>query len=162
MKIRQNREVSTGFTLIEMLIVVAIIGILAAIALPQYQNYMTRSKLVEIITALDADKIALTEAYGSGGAFPATTAAPISNTIPTNAKYIAQVSYNQASGTAAGVVMKIGGTTSAMDGHFLGIFGVGNLDGTVTWTCGTAGTVSDTVPAIATADYPFLPSACQH
>lgn len=159
MKIEKHQK---GFTLIELMIVLAIIGILAAIALPQYQTYMTRAKLVEVITALDANKIAVSEVYQSAGAFPATTAAPISNTVPTNAKYIAQVSYNQASGTAAGVVMKVVGTTSAMDGHFIGIFGVGNADGTVTWTCGTAGTVSDTVPAVATADYPFLPSACQH
>jgi type IV pilus assembly protein PilA len=153
-----------GFTLIELMIVLAIIGILAAIALPQYQTYMVRSKLAEELTLLDADKIALTEAYQSGAnVFPAATAAPISTTVPTNVKYTTAIAYT-VSGANAGVVLTLGNLNTTMNGTFLGIFGTGNGDGTVTWTCATAASAAATAPAATgvVAMYPYLPAPCQH
>lgn len=61
-----------GFTLIELMIVVAIIAILAAIALPQYQDYTVRAKLSEGLSLASAAKIAVTESYQSNGSFPTT------------------------------------------------------------------------------------------
>lgn len=153
----------TGFTIIELMVVVAIIGILAAIALPTYINYMTRSKLVEEITFLDASKIALADAYQTNNAFPAATASPISTTVPTDAKYMTAVAYT-VSGSNAGVIVTLGGLNTAMNGTFLGLFGAGNPDGTVTWTCATATGNTATVPAATgvVAMYPFLPASCQH
>ena len=60
--LRLNKRVQKGFTLIELMIVVAIVGILAAVALPVYNNYMVKSKLTEATTTLDAARVAVNEA----------------------------------------------------------------------------------------------------
>ena len=69
------RKVQQGFTLIELMIVVAIIGILAAVAIPAYSDYTNRAKVTEIITAASACKTSVTEFFESQGAMPTTLAA---------------------------------------------------------------------------------------
>ena len=66
-----KRSVQQGFTLIELMIVVAIIGILAAVALPAYQDYTKRAKLSELILAASACRTTITEVYQSGTFTPA-------------------------------------------------------------------------------------------
>src|SRR5439155_6946981 len=61
-----KRQLQQGFTLIELMIVVAIIGILAAIALPAYQDYTKRAKVSEVILAASACRTTITEVYQSG------------------------------------------------------------------------------------------------
>ncbi len=61
------KQLQKGFTLIELMIVVAIIGILAAVALPAYQDYTIRAKMSEVILAMSACRTSITEVYQSGG-----------------------------------------------------------------------------------------------
>jgi type IV pilus assembly protein PilA len=64
------KHLQKGFTLIELMIVVAIIGILAAVALPAYQDYTVRAKMSEVILAMSACRTSITEVYQTGGTPP--------------------------------------------------------------------------------------------
>ena len=78
-----KRNTQQGFTLIELMIVVAIIGILAAVALPQYQNYVTKSKWATNLMAVQALKVAISECLqNQGGSLTACdTTAELTNTV---------------------------------------------------------------------------------
>ena len=81
-----------GFTLIELMIVIAIIGILAAIALPAYQDYTNRAKMSEVITFASSGKTAVAETYQNTGALPEdNSAAGMADADDINSKYVESV-----------------------------------------------------------------------
>lgn len=92
-----------GFTLIELMIVVAIIGILAAIAVPQYQDYTARTKLSEVLNMVAHTKTFIGETAISSGGFPATgsdTGTTAEDTLTTS-EYVTAAAYTQTSATSA-------------------------------------------------------------
>ena len=146
------KKMSQGFTLIELMIVVAIVGILAAIAIPAYQDYTVRSKISEAMTALAAAKTSISESYISNGAMPADADAAGINTGSQGA-VIASMSYAQVDTTNSEVWVTLvaDGLSGASSTNF-GMAGSGASTG-VTWTCGVgAGT--------PTPDK-YLPASCR-
>lgn len=143
------KKMSQGFTLIELMIVVAIVGILAAIAIPAYQDYTVRSKISEAMTALAAAKTSISESYISNGAMPGDAAAAGVNT-GAQGKIIAGMGYDDLSTTTSEVwVTLIATDLSGAVSTTFGMSGSGSSTGVI-WTCGkgaAAGTPDKYLPA---------------
>src|SRR4051812_8886619 len=125
------KKVQQGFTLIELMIVVAIIGILGGIAIPVYQDYTIRAKVSEPMTFLDAAKVSVSEYYQTVGSMPQPAAAGFS-TSPS--QYVASWNYVRASATSAEIevnVQNLGGSATGL----IRLTGTGNPGGTVDWQC---------------------------
>lgn len=149
-----SKQTQKGFTLIELMIVVAIIGILAAIAIPAYQDYINRSKVTEAVTAAAACKTSVMEYAASNGALPADASAAGCGSTPT--KYVASLSV--ANGVISVVLQSV---NSAVDGKKLVLSptkdvtlktAAANGDTIVGWHCGT-----DAAPT----DFKFFPANCR-
>jgi type IV pilus assembly protein PilA len=144
MTMKTMQRVQKGFTLIELMIVVAIIGILAAVALPAYRDYTVRAKVSELILAGSAAKNAVVETFNTNGG----TTMPTSVDVPSQStKYVSSVGYS------AGVIT-VTATTSGDTA--IGVAGTntitftGTVSGSnITWVCG------------GTIDVKYRPSSCK-
>ncbi len=126
-----KRSIQKGFTLIELMIVVAIIGILAAVALPQYQTYTIKAKVTQLVSSLDNVKTCISEQYTSN-----VTAMAGVNTlcsIASNALFPAITPAVNGVAGVTGDASAIGATVSAfMTNNFSAVSADG---GNLTWTC---------------------------
>jgi type IV pilus assembly protein PilA len=166
-------KMQKGFTLIELMIVVAIIGILAAIAIPAYQDYTVRAKVTEGLNLADAAKTTVAESFQSGGLVPGLSAAAASwNGSFVGTKYVTGITIAAATGaiTITYSAANIGPLTGAnvlvltpnISGALLAATSTGNID----WACTSAGSVtatSQTLVFAAGGSVPtkYVPSNCK-
>ncbi|MBH6225752.1 pilin [Neisseria meningitidis] len=154
-----------GFTLIELMIVIAIVGILAAVALPAYQDYTARAQVSEAILLAEGQKSAVTEYYLNHGEWPANnSSAGVATSTDIKGKYVEKVE------VAKGVItaeMKSSGVNNEIKGKKLSLWAK-RQDGSVKWFCGQPVKRNDTATdADVTADSgneidtKHLPSTCR-
>jgi type IV pilus assembly protein PilA len=162
------KSVHKGFTLIELMIVVAIIGILAAIAIPAYQNYTIRAQVTEGLNLADGWKTSVAEYYANNGTWP--TQANLTGSTASTGKYVSSVTV-----IAGGVIQATYSSTAPFQanakiaGNILGLIPYTNANNDIVWVCGSGTVPTSTGVAIATGANPgggttvpaqYLPGTC--
>ncbi len=172
-------KMQKGFTLIELMIVVAIIGILAAIAIPAYQDYTIRAKVTEGLNLADSAKTAVAESFQSGGAVGLTAAGNSWNTSFTSTKYVTTLAIATAAGAGQGVItvtynsvaipqLAAGANTLVLSPFINGtaLGSAGAITGNIDWACTSVGKVTATAQsmggaAAGTVATKYVPSNCK-
>ncbi|MBF0127130.1 MAG: pilin [Magnetococcales bacterium] len=138
-----------GFTLIELMIVIAIIGVLAAVAIPAYQDYIARAQASEGVSLMAGLKTAVSEAYQDSGTMP--TLASLSG-VQTSGKYVSAITFTTSAGSSLTInaAYKATGVNAGIASTNLQL---STTDGGKTWTCASATT--NGIPAA------YLPGTCK-
>lgn len=166
-----SKKVQQGFTLIELMIVIAIIGILAAVALPAYQDYTVRAKISEAVIAGSSVKALISEAFQTDSIAGITSAATAFNAAPAaqkTSKYVSNIVANPASpysitvsiaATATnGLPTAINGNTIVFSPNVAGIIPTAASQGAIDWACTTLGVTSATNRNLANRPAGSLPA----
>jgi len=145
------KKVQQGFTLIELMIVIAIIGILAAIALPAYQDYTVRAKVSEIVSLMNGVKVNVTENYAAEGDMALATEQIIvdSDTMLETSDYITTAAFTRTNADVGAWVLTTANLSTDANGKTITFVYTGSATGMVV-TCNT-GNLADK----------FLPAACR-
>ena len=166
-----KRSIQQGFTLIELMIVIAIIGILAAIAIPAYQNYTIRSQVTEGLSLADGWKTAISEYYAQNGGFPTCSSTVTAGAVgcisvsgASTGKYVSAISVNSAANAGQILVTYSGSQVNAkLSGMILSLQPGLDSNYDVIWVCGSAATpTGDTSTATSTTTVlaSYLPTSC--
>ncbi len=154
----KSHQLQRGFTLIELMIVVAIIAILAAIAIPAYQDYLIRAQVSEGFVMLDGAKTAMSEFYANNGRFPGNNqSAGLASDTSIKGSYVNGVSVSYC---GQGIICAAFNTTKAnkaIQGQFIALSAITGA-GSISWSCGLSnvGAAGGLVPD------KYLPSSCRH
>ena len=164
-----RKQIQKGFTLIELMIVVAIIGILAAIAIPAYQNYTIRAQVTEGLSLAGGWKTSIAEFYANTGTFPICSSATGSATCvaaagATSGKYVTSVVVGP---TAGQIVITYGNQANAKIGApplALDLSPGLSNNNDVVWVCGKAavpaGLLTPPPADGSTVPAQYLPTVC--
>ena len=150
---RNIKRVQQGFTLIELMIVIAIVAILVALAVPAYKDYTVRTKVAECINGAAVPKLAISEYYESMANWPGTTNAASVATPAGQSQYCDGFdAYSTTTGAFAINVneTQVGATGSSIQPV---LTPASNAQGGVDWRCSSGTT--------ATADVKYLPASCR-